>query len=167
MLIRKITKEDTEKFIDLIYQTDLEMLDFGIIEADEIHKKTRETTKNLIEAVLASSNNIILVAEVDNNLVGYLQGYGGLFRRVKHYVDLSISILTAYRRQGIGLKLFQELDKWAIENKIHRLELRVLENNEPAIALYKKVGYKIEGVLKDSALIDNKYFDTYQMVKFF
>ncbi|MBC1878883.1 GNAT family N-acetyltransferase [Listeria seeligeri] len=41
--------------------------------------------------------------------------------------------------------------------RLHRIELRVLEYNERAIACYKKCGFNIEGILIDDALINGHY----------
>jgi len=36
-------------------------------------------------------------------------------------------------------------------------------DNEKAISLYKKLGFEIEGQLKNAVYIDGKYFDNYIM----
>ncbi len=40
---------------------------------------------------------------------------------------------------------------------LHRVELRVLEYNQRAIACYKKCGFTIEGIERDSALVEDKW----------
>ena len=44
-----------------------------------------------------------------------------------------------------------------------RIELTVHVGNHPAIALYKKVGFKEEGVLREKTLIDGSYIDSIMM----
>ena len=51
----------------------------------------------------------------------------------------------------------------AHDNGMVRIELTVHANNEPAIALYKKVGFKEEGILRDMTLIDGNYIDSIMM----
>jgi Acetyltransferases, including N-acetylases of ribosomal proteins len=46
-----------------------------------------------------------------------------------------------------------------------RLELTVMVHNERAIALYKKMGFEIEGTKKRSMRIDGQYVDEYYMAK--
>ena len=41
--------------------------------------------------------------------------------------------------------------------KFHKLSLRVLEKNKPAIRSYEKAGFKIEGIMKDEEFLDGKY----------
>ena len=53
-------------------------------------------------------------------------------------------------------------DKWL---NLRRLELEVFVDNEPAIRLYEKFGFTIEGTLVDFAFRDGQYVDTYMMAR--
>lgn len=57
------------------------------------------------------------------------------------------------------------MEKWALENTITRLELTVMTHNERAVRLYKKMGFKIEGLKEKSLIVDGKYVDEYYMGK--
>ncbi|HEX3053108.1 MAG TPA: GNAT family N-acetyltransferase, partial [Aggregatilineaceae bacterium] len=48
---------------------------------------------------------------------------------------------------------------------LSRIELEVFVDNEPALKLYRKFGFEIEGMLKDFAFRDGKYVDTYAMAR--
>lgn len=50
-----------------------------------------------------------------------------------------------YRRKGVGRMLLDTLIDWAREQHAEHMELGVTEGNEPAIALYKRVGFKDNG----------------------
>jgi len=95
------------------------------------------------------------VAEVEGKIVGYIMcrmesgvsNFG--LRWVKRGHIVSISVLAANRRQGIGTKLVQQ----AIEALITKynakeviLEVRI--NNEPAIRLYESLGFTRNRTLK-------------------
>ena len=67
----------------------------------------------------------------------------------------------------IGSKLFSELDIWAIENNITRLELSVICSNTIAKHLYEKNGFKVEGIKKNAMIIDGKYVDEFFMAKIY
>lgn len=54
---------------------------------------------------------------------------------------------------------------WAKKVHLHRLDLTVIAKNDAAIALYKKMGFEIEGVKRDSLLINNEFVDEYYMSK--
>ena len=66
-----------------------------------------------------------------------------------------------------GSKLFSELDIWAIENNITRLELSVICSNTIAKHLYEKNGFKVEGIKKNAMIIDGKYVDEFFMAKIY
>ncbi len=53
-------------------------------------------------------------------------------------------------------------DKWL---NLVRLELDVYTDNEPALRLYKKFGFVIEGTLAHFAFRDGRYVDGYMMAR--
>ena len=74
-----------------------------------------------------------------------------------------IGVLQAYTGQGLGRELFAEVFQWATAHHLHRLELTVMAHNENALSLYQKQGFVIEGVKKDSLLLDGDFVDEYYM----
>jgi len=76
-----------------------------------------------------------------------------------------MGIKEEFHGRGVGTKLLNELDRWALEQGIHRLELTVMTHNVKALALYEKCGFVVEGVKKDSMCIDGEYIDEYYMGK--
>jgi ribosomal protein S18 acetylase RimI-like enzyme len=48
------------------------------------------------------------------------------------------------------------MEKWAAYSGIKRAELTVMTHNEPAISLYKKMGFEIEGKKVCSLVVDGK-----------
>ena len=163
MIIRQITVNDAERFLNLSKALDQETT-FMLLEPDE-RTTTVEQQQKHIETILDSDNQTMLVAEIDGQLIGFLGVFGMNVRRKKHSVYLVIGILQAYTGQGVGTKLFSELEKWAKEHDITRLELTVMVHNARAIALYKKLGFVIEGTKKHSLIIDGSYIDEYYMAK--
>ena len=91
----------------------------------------------------------------------------GEYKRIKHTGYIVVGIREKYRGKGIGGKLFSELDTWAIENKITRLELSVICSNTIAKHLYEKNGFKVEGIKKNAMIIDSKYVDEFFMAKIY
>ena len=59
------------------------------------------------------------------------------------YLD-DLYVLEPYRRQGIATALLNKLFEVARVEKCHRLRLQVLNWNEHAIQLYKKIGATID-----------------------
>ena len=163
MIIREIRVSDAESLVRLIRQVEEES-EFMLMEAGE-RQITTEQQRTRIENMKKSGNSTIFVAEKDNNLTGYLFAIGGTARRTKHSVYIVIGILKDYRGQGIGTKLFSRLEAWAREQSLRRLELTTVIRNEPGVALYKKMGFEIEGTKKDSLFIDGEFVDEYYMSK--
>ena len=74
--------------------------------------------------------------------------------------------LAPAARQGVGTALMAALceyaDRWA---GVLRLELNVYTDNLPAIALYRKFGFEVEGTHRGYALRDGVYVDSYSMAR--
>ena len=125
-----------------------------------------EQFKKRIQSFGADASTI-LVAETDGLLVGYLIVVAGTANRNKHSAYIVIGISEKFRGQGVGRTLFASLDKWAIENKLHRLELTVMTTNTAAIGLYEKSGFIKEGLKTNSLFVNGQYVDEYYMAKLY
>ncbi|UJQ94562.1 GNAT family N-acetyltransferase [Mariluticola halotolerans] len=106
-----------------------------------------------------------LIASID----GHLIGSAGLSRfrgRRRHAADFGMMVHDDYAGRGVGHALAKELietaDQWL---GIDRIELTVFADNQPAIALYKKLGFKTEGTLQSFALRDGAYIDAVSMAR--
>jgi len=163
MLIRTIRTEDAKNYLNLYKKLDRET-EFRLYEPGEINI-TIDQQRKIIRDLIKNKKSTLLVVDIDEQLVGYLLALGRDISRVKHCVHISIGILQDYVGQGIGTKLFIELEKWAIQNQVHRLELTVMVNNKAGQALYKKMGFKVEGVKEDSLLVNGRYIDDIYMAK--
>ncbi|MBR7381912.1 GNAT family N-acetyltransferase, partial [Klebsiella pneumoniae] len=53
-------------------------------------------------------------------------------------------------------------DNWL---RVDRIELTVFVDNEPAVAVYKKYGFEIEGTGKKYGLRNGEYVDAYFMAR--
>lgn len=74
-----------------------------------------------------------------------------------HIGSLGMGVLAPHRGQGIGNALISTALQMAREKSLTRIELTVREHNKPAIALYEKYGFVVEGVHKNGVCIDGKY----------
>ena len=89
----------------------------------------------------------------------------GEYNRILHSAYIVVGIKKTYQGQGIGREFFALLDDWARENDIIRLELTVECKNVNAINLYKKCGFKKEGLREKSMKVDGVFVDEYYMAK--
>ena len=161
MNIRMIAIDDASAFLELNYKLDAET-NFMLFEAGE-RTTTIEQIESRIKTTLQSTNEMVFVLEVDEQIVGYAMVIGGRLNRNFHKGSLVMGIVQKYTGMGNGSKLFEHLIKWCKASELHRLELTVMTHNERAIALYKKYGFSIEGTIRDSLLVDNVFVDEYMM----
>lgn len=61
----------------------------------------------------------------------------------------NICVLDKFRRQGIATELLSTVKDFSALQGCDRCELEVNVSNTPAVGLYTKCGYKVEGVRKD------------------
>ena len=77
-----------------------------------------------------------------------------------------MAVRDDWQGRGAGSALLQAAvdfaDKWL---NLSRLELDVYTDNQPAIALYKKFGFVIEGTHHRFAYRDGGYVDAYMMAR--
>ncbi len=161
--IREIRENDAEEYLALGKTLDQETI-FRMLEPGE-RTMTVEDQRRHIHSILGQDNSTILVALCDERIVGSISARGGQYRRERHTIYIVIAILQAFVGQGIGTRLFAELEAWARNHNIHRMELTVMVNNPRGIALYRKMGFQIEGTKRDSLLVNGEYIDEYYMAK--
>lgn len=99
----------------------------------------------LYENFIENEQNCILIAENNEKIIGYLYGF------VQNGGDAYIDIVTQldamfvdedYRKLGVGNALIDEFKKWSKQQSAKYIELKVCNNNDNAISLYKKNGFK-------------------------
>ncbi len=108
-----------------------------------------------------------LVACVDGEVVGNLGLHTNPNRPRRHHAaGIGIVVRDDWQGKGVGTALMQAAvdlaDKWL---NLTRLELEVYTDNEPAIRLYKKFGFQIEGTGVDADFRDGEYVDTFAMAR--
>jgi L-phenylalanine/L-methionine N-acetyltransferase len=106
-----------------------------------------------------------IVAVLDGHIIGTagLHPYKG---RRRHMADLGMMVHDDFHGRGIGTALMAMLidvaDNWL---DLKRLELTVYCDNTPAIALYKKFGFEVEGTRRADTFRDGKYVDSFAMAR--
>lgn len=88
-----------------------------------------------------SKYNAALTALWDDKPCGLATLYLPVFRKISHQCLFAIIVADEYRGKGVGKKLLADLMELAKERfKIELLHLEVYDGN-PAIHLYKKLGF--------------------------
>jgi ribosomal protein S18 acetylase RimI-like enzyme len=123
--------------------------------------------EQIIKIDTENRRNLFLVAVAHEQIVGFSRCEGNDLKRFSHKIEFGVCVLKDYWGHGIGKNLLKESISWADTNGIKKITLNVLETNDNAIKLYKKLGFEIEGVLKkDKILSDGKYYNTILMGRF-
>lgn len=108
-----------------------------------------------------------LVACVDGEVIGQIGLHTSPNRpRRRHVGEIGMAVRDDWQGKGVGTALMQATldlaDKWV---NLSRLELEVYTDNEPAIKLYQKFGFAIEGTGIDFAFRDGQFVDVYFMAR--
>jgi L-phenylalanine/L-methionine N-acetyltransferase len=102
----------------------------------------------------------LLVAEVEGEVVGSIGLNVNQAARRAHSASIGMGVRDDWQGKGVGTAVIDLADKWL---NIKRLELEVYTDNEPALKLYKKFGFEIEGTLRQFAFRDGAFVDAYMM----
>lgn len=103
-----------------------------------------------------------LVAEHEGEIIAEIHGFPMQPKCFKSCLsNLMIAVHPRFRSRGIGKKLFLEfLSEIKVKQpQIARVELFVRSKNALAIALYKSLGFAIEGVLKNRIIASDGELD--------
>ncbi len=114
----------------------------------------------------AQDNRFSLVACVEGKVVGQAGLTVQQRPRRRHAASLGIAVHDEWQGRGVGSALLAALvdlaDNWI---DVQRIELTVYTDNAPAVHLYEKFGFVIEGTLRRFAFRDGVYVDAYSMAR--
>lgn len=158
-IIRQLLSTDAAALLHLQRKLD-RTTTYMLLQPEERNTSIEDLTQQL-----ADTQNVWFAVSEGQQLLGYLAAYREPFQKTKHTAYLVIGLLPEARGQGFGTQLFEYLFQWAAARQLHRLELTVITENKAAIALYRKQGFEIEGLKRQSLFMNNGYFDEYYMSK--
>lgn len=163
-ITRKITPEDASEYLAFSVLLDNETV-FRAYEPGE-RPVSLSGMEIYITNLLKSGNSMIFLAFAGDTLCGYIEAIGGFYNRNRHSVHINLAVLKQFSGMGVASLLFEDLFNWAMELKLHRIDLTVFTYNIPAINLYKKLGFETEGTKKDSFKVDGVFVDEFIMAKY-
>jgi len=122
-----------------------------------------EETTNFVLRNIETGNPQFVVLSA-----GKVVGWCDVLRNTKRVVfshcgTLGIGLLPEFRGSGIGRQLIHITIAAAWQCGVTRIELTVREHNANAIALYKRLGFEIEGLHRNAVRIDGQYYNVYAM----
>lgn len=127
------------------------------------YDRTRGDERRNVRGAQRDSSVAVFVAETEEGVVGRLSIGRDRSPLSRHVAELGLMVAARARRRGVGSALIEEAVKWARGSGIVKLELTVFPHNAPAIALYRKLGFREEGLLRRRYLIDGRYVDAMLM----
>lgn len=87
-----------------------------------------------------------LVAEAGGQIVGFVLG---TVQRAYHARILALAVDPDWRRHGIGTRLARQFVENFRDFGVDRITLEVRVSNEPAIELYRSLGFEVEDAIGD------------------
>lgn len=160
--IREAVKEDAPKVVDYLAKIggETNFLTFG--PGELITSVSDEEAS--IEEKCKAVNKVMIVAVVDDKVIGILSFTGGARPRVRHIGEFGITVLKDYWGQGIGTSMVEQLIKWAkATSVVRKINLRVRSDNYRAIHVYEKLGFHHEGLTTRNFYIDGEFYDSNRM----
>ena len=166
--LRTPVVEDAQKvleYLKMIFENDR----FYLTTAEEAKEwQTIEKQQERIQTYYDDENKLLVVTEIDGHIVSLSDIECGGKKRIRHVGRLGISILPEYRGAGLGTAIMETMIEWAQQHPIiEKLALGVWSANEPAIRLYKKMGFIEEGrKVREVKYADGSYDDCVCMYRF-
>ena len=150
-----LTDADSDAMLRWINERDLVLLSAPYKPVDEANHR------EWFNAIRRRSDVAIFgIRECDSGrLVGSCQLLGISPTHRKAELQIRIGEADA-RRRGYGKEAVDLLLDFAFKDlNLHRVELSVLDGNEPAIRTYLSAGFVKEGTQRQAAYIDGRYVD--------
>jgi RimJ/RimL family protein N-acetyltransferase len=107
-----------------------------------------------------------LAVDADDRVVGWCDIVRHDLEGFRHVGKLGMGLLAEYRGRGIGRRLCRAAIDAAFAAGIERVELEVFASNEAGIALYRGLGFTVEGVKRAARKIDGRVEDNVMMALF-
>jgi RimJ/RimL family protein N-acetyltransferase len=104
-----------------------------------------------------SNGDPLFVAVAQGEVVGWCDIERHRFAANVHSGTLNIALVPRFRDRGLGFRLISATLEQARRLGFVRIQLFVHADNPRAIALYRKVGFVEEGVLRDAAFMDGNF----------
>jgi len=147
LILRSPTMSDAKLLMDYFIKINSETKFLGR-EPKDI-KLTLKKEKELLKKYNESKTDTMILGLLDGKLVGTCSVNVSNASRTKHNGTLGIGLFKKFNSKGIGTIMFTELIEYCKQIGLEQVDLRVHADNLKARGLYKKLGFKECGVLKN------------------
>lgn len=105
------------------------------------------------------------VAVDGEQVVGWCDVMPKSHETLRHSGTLGMGVAASHRGIGVGAALLGATLESAFARGLTRVELVVRADNEPAVALYHRHGFELEGRLRRYIVVDGTAHDALQMAR--
>lgn len=128
--LKKITIKDAAAITSLIRQLGYE--------------SSITDTAQRIKSILPDPQHFAVVAEVDNKIVGWIHAFITVHLQSNSFAEIGGMVVEEnFRGKGIGKKLIDEAEKWAIKQNINKLRVRSNTIRKDAHQFYLNRGFAL------------------------
>jgi len=127
----------------------------------EQYGKDADTERDFINE-LDREKNLLMVAVAGDDVIGCLaalQADAGRRAETSHILHVGLHLREAFRGLGIGSKMLGYAVQWAKSKGFKKLEASVFTTNRRSLTLFKKAGFKEEGIRQQRIRLGRDYID--------
>ena len=143
MIIRKAVKDDFKELLRLRLLSKEEELKYS--KTIKPLEESRQYYEEYLQLDLTKPDRVIFVAVDNKKIIGAIVGKFFTPLRISKYKKKghisNLYINRNYRKKGIAKKLVKKTLEWLKENKVLHASLEIHGDNQPAINLYRKLGF--------------------------
>ena len=173
-----MSTQDKEAFIigKKVYLRAVKQGDEELIARIENHPDPRKTLfyarpstaqqiKEKVDTFLTDPNSVVLIIcrKDDDQPIGKTALYriDWVGRMAVFYIAIADKNNWS---KGYGTEATKLMVDYSFKTlNLNRIQLHVAAENDPAVHVYKKAGFKVEGTLREAMYYDGRYFDFYVM----
>ncbi len=164
--IRAWTEDDAAQFVSVMPKVTAETDFLGYMGGE--FNMTVEQEVEFIRNHHAMPQSWSVLAEIDGAIIAFAGAESQDRKRYAHHAEFGLTVAREYWGQGLGRKLTELAIEWGRQIGLHKLYLRVFDNNTRAIKLYESAGFVEEARLRDDFLhSDGAYGDTIVMAHYY
>ena len=160
LLLRRPTQNDADELVDLKNNKKASKLLGG-----NTYIYTHERISKWIDYHNQNEEEVLFV--VLDELLGHLIGHVGLYKIDQIAKKSEYGILLAddnSRGKGYGTMCTKTMLNYAFDTLcLHKVYAEVISENNVSEAMFKKCGFKIDGILRDDNFKNGKYYDVLAM----
>ena len=146
--VRRAVPDDAQRILEHVNRVAAE----GVYIMTERLRHSLEEEREILRGFDGQAG-LFLVALVADELVATADFRRGAQAKNAHTASLGIAIRKELRGLGLGRAMLEEGIRWARSVGIRKLTLGVFATNEPAIRLYRSLGFVEEGRLRGQVIL--------------